>query len=447
MQRERMQQVLLVFTRYPESGRVKTRLLPALGPSGAAALHQAMTTQLLQGARLWQAAAGEKAAIVVCFDGGDVDRMAACFGPELQYQPQCDGNLGARMQQAIHTAFAAGAASVVVVGSDCPALGPGEIAGAFDVLEQQEVVLGPTTDGGYYLIGMRQPLPELFPEQMPWGTDTVFTETVACLEAAGLGRGWACLPRRKDVDLPEDLPEWERQRRDPATDRPPRLSVVIPVLDEDRELDATLTALREETPPEAAVEVIVVDGGSQDATRDIARQHGVLLLQSPPGRARQMNRGAAVAQGECLLFLHGDTHVPTAYLASIERSAAAPGFGAGAFQLQLRGSKPGLRWIAAAANLRSRLLQRPYGDQGLFMKRSDFMALGGYRELPVMEDLDLVARLRCEGSRIMLADQAVQSSGRRWETHGLWRTTWAHQKMLLAWRLGLDPDKIRKLRH
>jgi rSAM/selenodomain-associated transferase 2 len=153
-----------------------------------------------------------------------------------------------------------------------------------------------------------------------------------------------------------------------------------------------------------------------------------------------MNAGAATARGEVILFLHADTRLPFDYLQQIESLLALPNVVAGAFRLAFDDSRFSLRAIETAANWRSVYRQLPYGDQALFLARQRFEELGGFRDLPVMEDYDFVYRLRRRG-RIAIATSPVITSARRWLTHGIWRTTLRHQRMILAWHLGLSPHR------
>ena len=217
----------------------------------------------------------------------------------------------------------------------------------------------------------------------------------------------------------------------------PQISVIIPALDEAEVIGLALSTVVE-TPE---IELIVVDGGSQDATAEIARSYGARVLTSPPGRARQMNAGAKVAAGECLLFLHADTRLPAQFAGEVRRILAVPGVIAGAFELRIDGTGWGLRLVERAANLRSRLLQLPYGDQGLFLRAAQFHALGGYPEIAFMEDFELLRRLRRLG-KIGIAPQSVLTSARRWESLGVLRAMLLNQFFLLAYLLGTPPRHI-----
>lgn len=201
---------LIIFTRYPEPGKAKTRLIPCLGAEAAADLHRQMTEWTLAQVNLWQHSRTPQnlpAAVEVWFAGGECQQMQAWLGEWPHYQPQPAGDLGERLVQALHTAFAAGAKATVIIGSDCPELTAEILAKAFDALEQADLVLGPATDGGYYLMGLRAFVPELF-ESIAWSTERVLAQT---LEIANrLGLSIACLPTLTDIDRPEDLAIWQQ---------------------------------------------------------------------------------------------------------------------------------------------------------------------------------------------------------------------------------------------
>ncbi|MFE1743968.1 TIGR04282 family arsenosugar biosynthesis glycosyltransferase [Coleofasciculus sp. H7-2] len=191
---------LIVFTRYPEPGKAKTRLIPVLGENGAANLHRQMTEHTLLQARELQSDRATR--VEVYFTGGNQHLMQDWLGTDIIYQPQDEGDLGQRMKSAFQTAFAAGMEGVAIVGTDCPGLDAKIMAQAFEQLNGHDLVLGPATDGGYYLIGLRRVIPELF-AGINWGTSEVREKTVAI--AISLGLAVAYLPSLADVDRPEDL--------------------------------------------------------------------------------------------------------------------------------------------------------------------------------------------------------------------------------------------------
>lgn len=224
----------------------------------------------------------------------------------------------------------------------------------------------------------------------------------------------------------------------PATGR---ISVVIPTLNEQDYLQATI----ERALDAADVEIIVVDGGSDDATVRIARELTARVVEGATGRGAQMNAGAAAATGELLLFLHADTLLPANYDAQVRHVLSRPEVAAGAFRLRIDSSRLALRCVAWGANLRSRWGAMPYGDQALFMRAATFHALGGYRDWPIMEDFDLTRRLRRHG-RIYVTDAVATTSARRWQRYGVVRTTLIHQLCAAGFLLGISPQRLARWR-
>lgn len=216
------------------------------------------------------------------------------------------------------------------------------------------------------------------------------------------------------------------------------LSVIIPAINEEECIAAAVKSARRAK----NVEVLVADGGSRDATAPIAENAGAKVLATRTGRAFQMNAGAQAASGDALLFLHADTRLPPGYEAHVRRILDRPGVAAGAFRLGIRASGVSVRLVEHAANLRSRYLQLPYGDQAIFLGRKQFQAVGGFPELPIMEDFALMKRLSKLG-RVVLAPAAVSTSGRRWVRLGIWRATWINQMMVAAYVLGVPPERMQ----
>ena len=219
----------------------------------------------------------------------------------------------------------------------------------------------------------------------------------------------------------------------------PRISVIVPTLNEQACLAATLAAVA----LAAGDELIVVDAGSIDGTPDIARRYTSQFYQGPRGRAKQMNYGARHAGGDVLLFLHADTLLPADGLETVRRALQRPGTVGGAFRLVITPATPALRLVAWGTNLRSRCGGLPYGDQALFVSRRVFEDLGGYDDVPFMEDIRLVQALRRRG-RLTILPQAVATSGRRWQRDGVLFTTARNILLMTLYFCGVQPATLKR---
>jgi uncharacterized protein len=188
--------VLIIFTRYPIPGEAKTRLIPALGAAGAAQLQRRMTQGTIATAQQ------TPHPIQIQFCGGTIEELRSWLGNEFTYEAQSTGDLGDRMAHAFDQGFAAGHDRVVIIGTDCPGIDRTILDQAFTALTSHDLVLGPAADGGYYLIGLRRAIPELF-QSIAWSTATVRTKTLEI--ATTLNLTYALLPELSDIDRPEDL--------------------------------------------------------------------------------------------------------------------------------------------------------------------------------------------------------------------------------------------------
>jgi rSAM/selenodomain-associated transferase 2/rSAM/selenodomain-associated transferase 1 len=432
---------LIIFTRYPETGITKTRLIPLLGAEGAANLQRKMTEHTLS--RMKGLTASNDLTIEIRYDGGNEQLMRRWLGSKFEYAPQGDGDLGRRMQRAFEDAFEFGAASAVMIGTDIPDLTVKVIKKAFAVLRQKEMVLGPAKDGGYYLIGFEKTafspaVGNLF-SGITWGEHDVLKKTIKI--AMGLGVSYSLVDELDDVDRPEDLFIWERSQISGHRDITPKgISVIIPALNEAHNIADTIT----KTGHGNNTEIIVVDGGSSDDTVSIARQLGATVIESSPPRSQQMNHGADAASKDILLFLHADTLLPENYNRYVLGALEQPGVVAGAFELCIDSPVLSLRFIECVANWRSRYLKTPYGDQAIFMFSKVFHQMGGFPNIPIMEDFELIRRFQRIGEVLTLPVPVI-TSPRRWLNHGILKTTLINQLIVLSYFLGISPDTIYRL--
>ena len=222
-----------------------------------------------------------------------------------------------------------------------------------------------------------------------------------------------------------------------------RLSVIIPALDEEASIARAILSCREAGP----CEVIVVDGGSRDRTAKIARGRADAVIEAKRGRATQMNAGAAVAGGEILLFLHADTLLPRGAVPVVIGALQDPAVIGGAFRVRLAASHAAGLYVRATLGItgwmigaRGSVSHSYSGDQAIFVQADAFRAVGGYPEIPLMEDIELSRRMRRSGKTVLLP-LCVETSGRRWETWGPLRTVLYVWRLRIGYLLGRTPSR------
>lgn len=218
------------------------------------------------------------------------------------------------------------------------------------------------------------------------------------------------------------------------------ISVIIPTLNEAGHIEGAVRSVLE-APGGIKAEVVVVDGNSTDGTPALARGAGALVITSPAGRGLQMNRGATHATGEILLILHADTRLPVGWGQAVVNALARPGVSGGAFTLKI--NEPGWRFrlVERLTLLRARRLGLIYGDQAIFTKRDTFDRIGGFKNLPLFEELDYVMKLKGQG-RVVILDERVVTSARRWVSSGIVANTIRNWFLLGLYKLGFDPSAL-----
>jgi rSAM/selenodomain-associated transferase 2 len=220
-------------------------------------------------------------------------------------------------------------------------------------------------------------------------------------------------------------------------------SVIIPVFGESSLINRTIDHVYD-TGAGFDLEVIVVDGDNKGRTNSSIKKTSVMKIQSDKGRAKQMNKGASAANGEILLFLHADTELPDQAFKTISSVIEDEQYVGGAFDLGIKSDKCVFRLIEKLANIRTRLTRVPYGDQAIFVRREIFRKVNGFREIAVMEDVDLMRHIKRLGARIYIARQKVKTSARRWEKEGVISCTLRNWALISLYSLGVCPDKLAK---
>ncbi len=411
---------LVIFGRYPIPGKVKTRLVSSLGPVRSAYLQKCLTENLIKEAR----AISNITDIVFFYNGGNKYLFEKWLGKDIIFVPQKGVNLGDKMKDAISRAKNMGYKKVVLIGTDVPHVKSIYIKEAFCRLDHYDVVIGPSDDGGYWLLGMRE-IFDIF-DGIDWGTEKVLYQTLERLRNKKIT--YSLLKELIDIDTPEDI------KKTGIHHIPPYISVIIPTLNEAGNIKNAIENAKSQD-----VEIIVVDGGSTDNTEKIAINCGVKIIKTCRGRAFQQNAGAEVAKGIILLFLHADTILPSNYSFDVFNISVDPSFIMGAFLFKTDMNHPFMKLIELIANIRARLLRLPYGDQVLFVKRDFFKKIGGFPETSFAEDLYFMHRISKMGKIQLIPKYAITSS-RKWKNYGIIKTTYLHWYILLSFAL----DRIKK---
>lgn len=222
-----------------------------------------------------------------------------------------------------------------------------------------------------------------------------------------------------------------------------RFSIVIPVLNKQDQINTLIEHVHSQD-YEGACEIIVADGDPQGRTIKVIRDENVISITSKKGRASQMNAGAELAHGEVLIFLHADTKLPPNALEKISQVLEDAKYVGGAFDLGIDSDSLLLKYIATRTRFRSRLNRIPYGDQAIFIRRSYFDEIGRFKDIPLMEDVELMRRIKKRGDKIFILRDRVKTSARRWEKEGIFYTTLRNRLLVGLYYVGVSPDKLAK---
>jgi rSAM/selenodomain-associated transferase 2 len=223
----------------------------------------------------------------------------------------------------------------------------------------------------------------------------------------------------------------------------PNISIILPVLHEADGINKIVSHIRT-IDEDGAAEIIVVDGDPRGSTINAIQATGIITAIAEKSRARQMNHGAALAAGEILIFLHADTLVPAHFLERVATVMHNTRFVAGAFDLGIDSERRIFRITEKYVFLRTRVTRVPFGDQAIFVRKEYFEKIGGYRDIPLMEDIELMARIKRRGDRIVIIPGKVLTSARRWEREGILFNTFRNWALQILYAFGVSPEHLVK---
>ena len=425
-----MKRAIIIFTRVPEPGQTKTRMMPALSAKGCARLH----TCFLEDTK--RECGKVEGKLFVCFtpDEGR-ELLHPVFGRGEYYISQRGSGLGERMYQAIREVLGRGYDACILMGTDVPEVRAEYLERAFGLLEQKDVVLGPTRDGGYYLVGMKKPRRAVF-EVEGYGQGSVLWDTVRRIKTEGCTVGFT--EAMWDMDVYQDLQGYRRRMREDkrlqntSTGRylakTSRISIIVPVYNEEK----TICQMQDQLEPlRGTCEILFVDGGSTDRTMEQIRPW-VKVIHSEKGRAKQMNTGARKSHGDILFFLHCDSELPPRPLAEIRR--VMKDHSAGCFGIPFHSRNFFMFTCRVISNHRIKDRKVMFGDQGIFVDRSLFFHAGMFPEIPVMEDYQFSLTLKERGVKLGMTGRRIYTSDRRFPKGTL-------PKLKLMWKM----NRLRKM--
>lgn len=429
-------QALIIFTRVPVPGQTKTRLMPYFTPKQCAEIHQCFLRDI--------AKTCEKisADVFVCHTPRDENHVLSdIFGSETEYFLQDGEGLGERMYRAINTVLEKGYESCVLIGTDVPQVEKEDIEEAFKILSRKDIVFGPTEDGGYYLVGMKEPKREVF-EKQTYGHGSVLANTIFGLKAGNLTVGLG--KKKRDIDTREDI--WyyrERLRVQKSMQntetgkflmKTGKISIIVPIYNEEKTIRLLLNQLRT---IKDRCEIILVDGGSTDRTLEYI-DSDFRVLHSEKGRAKQMNVGAKESTGDILFFLHCDSELPKKPLEQIRY--VMKDYRVGCFGIAFHSKNFFLFTCRVISNHRIKDRNVVFGDQGIFLERKLFFDMGMFPELPIMEDYQFSLKLKERGERIGITPKRIYTSDRRFPkgTIPKLREMWKMNRLRKKYRDGME---------
>lgn len=416
-------------------------MMPYFTPDQCAEFHRCCIVDIAK------EAVKSDAGIIVSYTGGKASDIKSIIGDAACYCEQIGDSLGERMLDAIEKAFGMGYEKVVLVGTDVPELRADTLNAAFNALDTSDIAIGPTDDGGYYLIGMKTPCKAAF-DVKKYSTASVFEETVKSVNESG--KSVAVVDKYSDLDEPNDLYGFRKRIRSDAKLRRSdtatyvsnniKVSIIIPTYNEEMLVGRMMDQLREY---KNDAEIIFVDGGSTDRTVEIIGNE-FQVLQSEKCRAKQMNLGAEKATGDVLFFLHCDCQLPNEAMAEIRRCMASHEYGCFGVKFESRNF---FMWTnRVISNHRAWHRGLPFGDQGIFIDRELFLKVCGFESIPLMEDYEFGRKMKRMGYKPVVSKHRMVASDRRYEegTLGILRTEFKMWNLRRKYRKGMSAEDAAK---
>ena len=433
----------IVFTRIPLEHKTKTRLLPYYTPKQCVGLHIAMLKDL---ARTLNGLDASVKTYIYYLPEGDVSIIKNIFGDDKTYREQRGEDLGDKMYNAISEVLAEGAEAVSLSGTDIPMLSAEDIESSFTFLENNDIVLSPTEDGGYYLVGMKKANKEIFDIE-GYGTGSVYENTKQKIEDMGLSLGTG--RRHRDIDTKEDIKAYYGIIRTDLDFRKTHtaiflkenksIAIIIPTYNEEETIVSLMNQLKG---IKDRCEIVFVDGGSTDNTIKLIEESKFRLLHSKKGRNNQMNLGALSVEADILFFLHCDSVLPPHPLEEILDLMEE--HRAGCFGIAFKSLSPLMFICRYISNHRVFDRKVMFGDQGIVIDRDLFMEIGMYPDLPIMEDYQLSLTLKEKGVKLGMARHRIYTSARRFKGGPIrkLRLMWKMNRLRAKYRRGVNIEEI-----
>lgn len=436
-----LKQALIYFTKEPIEGKVKTRLARTIGDVEATKIYKLLLENLLN---------LNISSHIDTFISLDI--FTDNYNKSFQEQTiifQKGKNIGEKMANAFLDIFEKGYESVILVGADIPLIDENIIDDAFNDLKQNQAILSKTKDEGYYLIGFQKKSFTKKPFEIDF-SNAVYKKTLQALKPLRVKEGFELF----DIDEIEDLRRFanisevhtnEKLHSYSKTllSKLPKISVIIPVYYEKENLPKTIEHLKSNA-KDNDYEIIVCDTPLKTTIEDIDCSNLKTLISKKAGRAFQLNSGAVYAKAEVLFFLHADSFVPKNWDETIYNKYLKNKELAGAFTLGIKTTNSLIKIIEFFANVRVKVTNTPYGDQGQFFSSALFHEIKGYDEIPLMEDIAIIRKIHSKNIPIKILKDKIYTSDRRWQKEGIFYTTLRNRVLSTLYLLGVSSEKLKK---